>query len=204
MAYRPKMKTADLVETLSDPYYRIIGEIIFHWNCVENALVLAAKRMLGIGIKQARVAMRSPRPDEIFKMIQELAVINDEDLGDWTGFASKLEKGEANRNLLCHAKILDYDGEIPCFQNTSGTAKITKDITYKRKHYPDAIPMSGEWLDAALDNATECRALADQLGERTRTLAALRPAKSLGTPSASQTPAQNDEAPQPPQPEPKG
>jgi hypothetical protein len=56
--YRPPTTTHDLVESLSDPYYRIIGETIFQWNCVENALMLAAKRMLGIGIKEARIAMR--------------------------------------------------------------------------------------------------------------------------------------------------
>jgi hypothetical protein len=156
--------------------------------------------MLGIGIKQARVAMRSPRPDELFKMIQELAVIHDEDLGDWTGFASKLEKGESNRNLLCHAKILDYNGVIPCFQNTSGTAKVDKNNTYKRKHYPDAIPMSGEWLDAALDNAIECRELADKLGDTTRALATSRPSKSQGKPPDHPDPAQTPEGPErPPQ-----
>lgn len=194
--YKPPTVTRDEVESLSDPYYRIIGEIIFQWNCTENALVFAAKRMLGIGIKQARIAMRSPRPDEIFRMIEELAVVHDEELGDWSGFASKLEKGETNRNLLCHARILDYDGTVPCFQNTSGTKKIDPQTSYKRRHYPDALPMTGAWLDEALDNAIECRELADKLAETTQRLAASRPAKSVGTPPESPNPPRNGEGTQ--------
>lgn len=77
MPYIPKTRIADQVETLSDDYYRIIGEIIFQWNCVENTLQFAAKRILGIGVKQARVAMRSPRPQELFQMIEELAQLHD-------------------------------------------------------------------------------------------------------------------------------
>jgi hypothetical protein len=171
--YHPPTTTHDEVGSLSDPYYRIIGEIIFQWNCVENALKFAAKRMLGIGIKEARIAMRDPRPQEIFAMIEELALIRHENLGDWSGFEKKLEIGESNRNTLCHARWLDLDGE-PGVQNTSGTMKVPFQGSYKRRHYPDPLPITGEWLDNALDNAVDCRELANGLAETIRQIASLR------------------------------
>ena len=171
--YTPPTTTQSELESLDNTYYRAIGELIFQWNCVEHALRFAAKRMLGIGIKEARIAMRDPRPMEIFLMIEELALIHQQNLGDWTGFEKKLETGEGNRNILCHARWLDMDGQ-PAVQYTSGTKKDPKLGSYKRKHYPDPLPITKEWLNAALDNAIDCRQLANGLAEITRQLATVR------------------------------
>lgn len=171
------------------PFYASIGELVFHWSRVENALVMAAKRMLDISIKEARIAMRDPRPHEILDMIEEIAIIHDEELGDQTQLADlrkRLDSGERNRNLLLHAVWLTKDGRF-YVQNVAGSAapppgrvtKPTRKKSIKRAIFPDKVEIDEAWLQDRIAEAKACLEALAPLSDKTRALGFARRAKKL-------------------------
>jgi hypothetical protein len=169
------------------PFYALMGELAFRWSRVETDLVLAAKRMLDLNMKEARIALRNPRPQEILEMIEEVGIIHNERVGepdDLGDLYSKLEALERNRNLLIHAVWLFREGKH-YIQNVGGKKKppdgrITIQIrqaSVKRKIFPGAIEIDEQWFKDRIAEAKDCLSRVGRLGITTRALGKARRAK---------------------------
>lgn len=173
----PQMYVGKSVKRLPPDFYSYIGRLAFEWGRVESLMVLAAKRMLGISIKAARVAMRTPRPTDVLEMIEQLAYLHKEDLGDVAALRRALDKLDRNRNLILHAKWVGAqleDKSIAYFvQQTTGSGSADGG-RFHRRVYPEGVLIDTEWFEGEIRRAEECLALCGVLAVRTMVLSKAR------------------------------
>ena len=119
----PKMGVFPVRNQLPVSYYRDIGRVIFHWARLENELKDVIYTLLSIGRKEGRIAISTPRADQIVERITDLISIK--------GLATKVKLKEyqsavqilrVGRDAIAHGIWADHPGsKNPVLQRTSGS-----------------------------------------------------------------------------------
>ena len=134
-------------------YAATVGRIIVSWAQVEYRLRLVAKRLLGIGQKQARIALAEFRAEEMLTRIEELAELRPFKFkANIAAMKGRFSVGESRRNLIAHSAWL-RDGQLFQIQYTKGR---TPGTGANRRLYPEGIPVTRELLSNMLRDVKIC------------------------------------------------
>ena len=148
----PEMGKFPVRDKLPISYYRDIGRVIFHWARLENELKDVIYILLSIGRKEGRIAVSSPRADQIVQRIADLISIK----GLTTTvklkeYQSAVQILRVARDTIAHGIWVTHPGSRnPVLQRTSGS--ITPEPGKKKvsaRIFPgalDEIPGNGRAL----------------------------------------------------------
>ncbi len=151
------MREWKIVVDLPDAYAAAIGKVVTHWAYLERLLNTIAYQLLNVSPKHGRVAVRSPRADDMVTMIGQLMtlekVTTTVDLPVVINAVRALKNG---RDLIAHnVWVIDPETGSLLVQNLSGNwkpdpagPKISRRIT------PEAVELGPEEL-AELKGAIE-------------------------------------------------
>jgi hypothetical protein len=143
----------ELADGVPMKYAATVGRIIVSWAHVEYRLRLVAKRLLGIGQKQARIALAEFRALEMLTRIEELAELRDFRFkSNIAAMKNRFSHGEARRNLIAHSAWL-REGDLYKVQYTKGR---TPGSGRNRRLYPEGIPVTRDFLSNALRDVKVC------------------------------------------------
>jgi hypothetical protein len=143
----------ELADGVPMKYAATVGRIIVSWAQVEYRLRLVAKRLLGIGQKQARIALAEFRAVEMLTRIEELAELrNFRFNSNIPAMKDRFSRGESRRNLIAHSAWL-RDGASFQVQYTKGR---TPGNGRNRRLYPEGIPVTRDFLSNALRDVKVC------------------------------------------------
>src|SRR5688572_29842922 len=96
-----------LAEGVPKKYAATVGRIIVNWALVEYRLRLTAKRLLGIGQKQARIALAQFRAEEMLTRIEELAALRGFVFqANVAAMKARFSRTESRRDLIAHSAWL--------------------------------------------------------------------------------------------------
>jgi hypothetical protein len=121
-----KVGSFPVIRELPAEYYPIIGRIMVDWAYLESLLHDSAYAMLRLNRVQGRLAVRSPRANEIVSMIEELmslqsfkTTVNTKEL------KKALEKVSKARDALAHGIWVKHEATTtPVLQVISGSFQI--------------------------------------------------------------------------------
>jgi hypothetical protein len=134
-------------------YAATVGRIVISWALVEYRLRLVAKRLLGIGQKQARVALAQFRAVEFLTRIEELATLRHFTFkANIRAMKPRFSRCETLRDLIAHSAWL-RDGKAFRIQYTKGRVPGTG---RNRRLYPEGIPVTREYLSGVLRDIKAC------------------------------------------------
>lgn len=134
-------------------YAATVGRIIVSWAQAEYRLRLVAKRLLGIGQKQARIALAEFRAVEMLSRIEELAALRHFTFrGNIGAMKDRFAQGESRRNLIAHSAWL-RDGNSFRIQYTKGRVPGTGT---NRRLYPEGILVTRDFLSSMLRDVKTC------------------------------------------------
>lgn len=121
-----RVSTYPVIRQLPDEYYPLIGKIMVDWSYLENLLRDSVYMLLHLDRKKGRIAVRSPRANEMITMIEELL--------DASSLSTKAKTKEikkalttvsAARDALAHGLWIKHDQtEIPVLQVVSGSFPV--------------------------------------------------------------------------------
>ena len=107
----PEMGEFPVRDQLPVSYYRDIGRVIFHWARLENELKDVIYTLLSIGRIEGRIAVSTPRADQIVERIADLLSIK--------GLKTKVKLKEyqsavqilrVGRDTIAHGIWVDHSG----------------------------------------------------------------------------------------------
>lgn len=98
-----------------------LGRIIMRCTQVEHHFLLITKRLLGIGIAEARILFATGRWADQMQRMADIARLRSFDLGipDLPKFMKSLEKTEGRRNLLAHSPFRRDGRQLLLFSTKS-------------------------------------------------------------------------------------
>lgn len=119
----PEMGEFPVRDQLPVSYYRDIGRVIFHWARLENELKDVIYTLLSIGRIEGRIAVSTPRADQIVERIADLLSIK--------GLKTKVKLKEyqsavqilrVGRDTIAHGIWVDHSGsKNPVLQRVRGS-----------------------------------------------------------------------------------
>ena len=158
----PKPKThidLPLARGLPASHAARLGRIIMRCTQVEHHFLLVTKRLLGIGIAEARILFANGRWSDQMQRMADIARLRDFDLGisNFKAFLSSLEKTEGRRNLLAHSPFRVDGRKLVLFSTKSRytppgqTERVTRAEAPER-HVVDVayLEETSAWLDSHL------------------------------------------------------
>ena len=98
------MRTLPIINDLPGPILAGIGRVIILWAHQEHLLRTIIYSLLNLSPKQGRIAVRSPRVEDVITMIKHLILVEDikVDGFDFQGFTIELKRLEKWRDKLSH------------------------------------------------------------------------------------------------------
>ena len=149
-----------------------LGRIIMRCTQVEHHFLLITKRLLGVGIAEARILFANGRWSDQMQRMADIARLRNFDLGisDPKTFNSALEKTEGRRNLLAHSPFRRDGRQLVIFSTKSRytppgyTDRITRAEAPER-HVIDIafLDETAKWLDDHLKELNRIEKLSKKL-----------------------------------------
>ena len=142
------MEVTPIAQGLPTNFAASVGRIIARWAYVEWLLSQAIYDMLGIGPKQGRISVRTPRAEDCITMIEELLQSHRLALSENFGPAKTiLRNAENKRNTLAHSIWLKVPKtkEIR-IQVTKGNWNLGPNGKVSKKVIPEGIPVNAALL----------------------------------------------------------
>lgn len=124
-----------------------IGRVVTRWAYQDWLINHIAYDVLGITIKQGRIAIRLKQPGQTFQMIKDLLVLRGLHVPALFGdLLSRIESVKERRDLLAHGVWMKTPRGL-AVQNTRGSWEPTKDkIRITRRMAPAAQLIDVEYL----------------------------------------------------------
>ncbi len=119
----PEMGEFRVRDELPITYYRDMGRVIFHWARLESELKDTIYTLLSVGRKEGRIAVRTPRADDIVQMIGDLLSIKGlKTKVKLKEYKSAVQTLRGARDNIAHGIWVDHPGsDHPVLQRTSGS-----------------------------------------------------------------------------------
>ena len=119
----PEMGEFRVRNQLPVSYYRDIGRVIFHWARLEHELKDVIYTLLSIGAKEGRIAVSTPRADQIVERIADLISIKGLTTNvKLTEYQSAVQMLRVGRDAIAHGIWVDHSGsKNPVLQRISGS-----------------------------------------------------------------------------------
>ena len=149
-----------------------LGRIIMRCTQVEHHFLLITKRLLGVGIAEARILFANGRWSDQVQRMADIARLRSFDLGisNLKTFMIALEKTEGRRNLLAHSPFRLDGKQLVIFATKSRytppgySDRITRAEAPER-HVIDVAYLNetARWLDAHLKELSRLEKLSKKL-----------------------------------------
>lgn len=177
------VETYPVLRELPNSYYPVIGRIMVEWSYLENILRDCAYMLLRVSRKQGRIAVRSPRSNEVVTMIEDLMDLHNLSTRVNTRELKKaLTKVNSARDALAHGLWVDHEGtDTPVLQIVSGSYPIEPgEPAVKARISPIAMETTPEELERTVHDIR-------RLTEAAEFLRADLEAKGLPSPDTPQS-----------------
>ena len=163
------------VQSVPSSYATTVGRIVVHWTLVEWHLRMAAKRLDGIGIKEARGRYQKVRSAQMLDKIHKLAVTKQYRLKTPPGdFKQQFSRAEIARDVVAHAPWCQ-NGPTILIQLTRGKYQPKGSaIAVDRRYHPQGVIVTGAFLLQVLRDVKACLKVSKDLERETRSLIAAK------------------------------